>query len=114
MDILSLTSLVIAVTVALGVLLKECGCLSSIKHFHGNCSRCCDIDLETKTSSPKGPSSGVFKSIDKLTHFLEEKKLQSDELISTFKRRMSEGDIPKIEIPNIDLPKIELQVLNKI
>ena len=99
MDVLGLSSLVIAVTVALGVLLKECGCISNIKKFHGNCSRCCDIDLETKSGSPRGASSGAFNSINKLNNFIEEKKHEAEKVIETF-RRFSDGDAkPIITIP---------------
>ena len=99
MDVLGLSSLVIAVTVALGVLLKECGCLSSIKKFHGNCSRCCDVELETKSGSPRGASSGAFNSINKLNNFIEEKKHEAEKVIETF-RRFSDGDVqPTITIP---------------
>ena len=80
MDVLGLSSLVIAVTVAIGVLLKECGCLSSIKKFHGNCSRCCDVELETKSGSPRGASSGAFNSINKLNNFIEEKKHEAEKV----------------------------------
>ena len=98
MDVLGLSSLVIAVTVALGVLLKECGCFSNIKKFHGNWSRCCDVELETKSGSPRG-TSGAFNSINKLYNFIEEKKHEAEKVIDTF-RRFSDGDVqPTITIP---------------
>ena len=104
MDAISLTSLVVAVSVALGVLLKECG-FCHFKRFKSHCG-CCDVNIDAKTptsNSPSGASTVHQPSVDKLQTYLDDKKHQADELINIFKRRMSEGDL---KIPPIELPQI--------
>ena len=107
MDVIGLTSLAVAVSVALGVILKECG-FCHFRKFKSHCG-CCDVNIDTKTplssplsQSPSGVSEINYSTLDKLQTFINDKKHEADDIMKVFKRRMSEGDIP-IEIPQIKL-----------
>ena len=49
MDVLSITSLVVSVSIALGFIIKEC---RPLKKLHTDCGTCCNLDIESK--SPTG------------------------------------------------------------
>ena len=105
-DVIAITSLVIAAGVTLGVIAKEC----YFKKCHSNCGTCCNFDLETKTptamsGSPSGTSANL-PSIDKLAkfikdtqadaaHIIQASKDEAEKVIETF-RRFSD---PLITIP---------------
>jgi len=108
MDVIGLTSLAVAVTVALGVILKECN-FFHFKRFKSHCG-CCDVNIDTKTplssplsQSPSGVSEINHPALDKLQTFINDKKHEADDIMKVFKRRVSEGDIPTIELPQIKL-----------
>ena len=87
MDVLSITSLVVSVSIALGLLIKDC---KPFKRFHTDCGTCCNLDLESKTptalsASPSG-TSATIPSIDKLAKFIEDKKHEAEKVIETFRR----------------------------
>ena len=95
MDILSITSIVVSVSVALGLIIKDC----YFKKFHSDCGTCCNLDIDVKTptgmsASPSG-TSATLPSIDKLAQFIEDKKHEAEKVIETF-RRFSD---PLITIP---------------
>ena len=96
MDVLSITSLVVSVCIALGLIIKEC---RPLKKLHTDCGTCCNLDIESKSptglsASPSG-TSATLPSIDKLAKFIESKKEEAEKVIETF-RRFSD---PLITIP---------------
>ena len=96
MDVLSITSIVVSVSIALGLIIKEC---RPWKKLHTDCGTCCNLDIEVKTptgmsASPSG-TSATLPSIDKLAKFIEDKKQEAEKVIETF-RRFSD---PLITIP---------------
>ena len=96
MDVLSITSIVVSVSIALGLIIKEC---SPWRKFHSDCGTCCNLDIDVKTptslsTSPSGVSANL-PSIDKLQKFMEDKKNEAEKVIETF-RRFSD---PLITIP---------------
>ena len=95
MDVICLTSLAIACSVAVGMILKEVGCCN-FKKFNSHCGNCCDVNIEAKSNSPNARSATSFNSMEKLKHFIDDRKQQADEIMKTIERRFRD---PLITIP---------------
>ena len=82
-DIIAVTSLVIAAGVTLGVIVKEC----YFRKCHSNCGTCCNFDLETKTPTALSTTTSDvhLPSIDKLAKFIKDTQADAAHIIQASK-----------------------------